>query len=119
MGSGLARFLDEDPTFRLERKVETRQTVISGGMGELQLENIVNKLQQKFGVDVILSTPKVPFKETIKGRARTEAKHKKQSGGRGQYGHVFLEIEPCDEGDFSFEDKIFGGGCSQAVCSGR
>ena len=108
VGSGLARFLDEDPTFRLERKVETRQTVISG-MGELQLENIVNKLQQKFGVDVILSTPKVPFKETIKGRARTEAKHKKQSGGRGQYGHVFLEIEPCDEGDFSFEDKIFGG----------
>ncbi len=78
-------------------------------MGELQLENIVNKLQQKFGVDVILSTPKVPFKETIKGRARTEAKHKKQSGGRGQYGHVFLEIEPCDEGDFSFEDKILAG----------
>lgn len=107
VGSGLARFLDEDPTFRLERKIETRQTVISG-MGELQLENIVNNLQKKFGVEVVLSTPRVPFKETIKGHARTEAKHKKQSGGRGQYGHVFLEIEP-DENDFTFEDKIFGG----------
>ncbi|NLZ27902.1 MAG: elongation factor G [Firmicutes bacterium] len=107
VSGGLARFLDEDPTFRLERKIETRQTVISG-MGELQLENIVNNLQKKFGVEVVLSTPRVPFKETIKGHARTEAKHKKQSGGRGQYGHVYLEIEP-DENDFTFEDKIFGG----------
>lgn len=108
VGTGLARFLDEDPTFRMERKKETKQTVISG-MGEIQLENIVSKLSQKFGVEVNLFTPKVPYKETIKGRARVESKHKKQSGGRGQYGHVFLEMEPSGDGEFVFEDKIFGG----------
>ena len=108
VGIGLARFLDEDPTFRMERKKETKQTVISG-MGEIQLENIVNNLSKKFGVEVNLSTPKVPFKETIKGRARVEGKHKKQSGGRGQYGHVFLELEALHDEEYIFEDKIFGG----------
>jgi len=109
VGTGLARFLDEDPTFKMERKKETKETIISG-MGEMQLENIVNKLSHKFGVDVTLSTPKVPYRETIRGRARVEGKHKKQSGGRGQYGHVYLEMEGMEEeGDLQFEDKIFGG----------
>ncbi len=106
--SGLSRFLDEDPTFFLERKAETRQTIISG-LGEMQLENIVSKLRLKFGVEVELSTPRVPYKETIKGRTKVEGKHKKQSGGRGQYGHVFLEIEALSGEEYSFEDKIFGG----------
>ena len=93
----------------MERRVETKQTVISG-LGELHLEIIVSRLAQKFGVEVDLSTPKVPYKETIRGTARVEGKHKKQTGGRGQYGHVFLELEPLEafEG-FEFEDKIFGG----------
>lgn len=109
VGSGLARFLEEDPTFRLERRAETRQTVISG-LGELHLEIIVSRLAQKFGVAVDFFTPKVPYKETIRGQARVEGKHKKQTGGRGQFGHVFLEMEPLESGGgFEFEDKIFGG----------
>jgi elongation factor G len=109
VSSGLSRFLEEDPTFRLERRVDTRQTVISG-LGELHLEIIVSRLAQKFGVEVDLSTPKVPYKETIRGQSKVEGKHKKQTGGRGQYGHVFLELEPLEPGaGFVFEDKIFGG----------
>ncbi|NLA11038.1 MAG: elongation factor G, partial [Firmicutes bacterium] len=108
VSSGLSRFLEEDPTFRLERRAETRETVISG-LGELHLEIIVSRLAQKFGVEVTLSTPKVPYKETIKGGAKVEGKHKKQTGGRGQYGHVFLELEPQPGEGFLFQDKIFGG----------
>ena len=108
VGIGLARFLDEDPTFRMERKKDTKQTVVSG-MGEMQLENIVSKLAQKFGVEVSLSMPKIPYKETIKGKARVEGKHKKQSGGRGQFGHVWIEMEALHDGEFEFHDKIFGG----------
>lgn len=109
VSSGLSRFLEEDPTFRLERRAETRQTVISG-LGELHLEIIVSRLAQKFGVEVDLSTPRVPYKETIRSQIKVEGKHKKQTGGRGQYGHVFLELEPLSPGEgFIFEDKIFGG----------
>jgi len=109
VGTGLARFLEEDPTFRLERRLETKQTVISG-LGELHLDIIVSRLAQKFGVEVDLFTPKVPYKETIRSQSRVEGKHKKQTGGRGQYGHVFLELEPLEPGSgFEFEDKIFGG----------
>jgi elongation factor G len=106
---GLSRFLEEDPTFRLERRAETKQTVISG-LGELHLEIIVSRLAQKFGVEVDFTTPKIPYKETIKGQSRVEGKHKKQSGGRGQFGHVFIEMEPAETGQgLVFEDKIFGG----------
>lgn len=109
VSSGLARFIEEDPTFRLERRAETKQTVISG-MGETHLEIIVSRLAQKFGVEVELSTPRVPYKETVRKPARVEGRHKKQTGGRGQYGHVFLEIEPAESGaGLIFEDKIFGG----------
>ncbi len=107
--TGLSRFLEEDPTFHLERRAETKQTVISG-LGELHLEIIVSRLAQKFGVEVDFSTPKVPYKETIRGQSRVEGKHKKQSGGRGQFGHVYLEMEPAETGQgLVFEDKIFGG----------
>ncbi len=109
VGSGLARFLEEDPTFKLERRAETKQTIISG-LGELHLDIIVSRLSEKFGVDVELFTPKVPYKETIKGQARVEGKHKKQSGGRGQFGHVYIELEPAETGQgLIFENKIFGG----------
>ncbi len=107
--TGLSRFLEEDPTFHLERRAETKQTIISG-LGELHLEIIVSRLAQKFGVEVDFSTPKVPYKETIRGQSRVEGKHKKQSGGRGQFGHVYLELEPAETGQgLIFEDKIFGG----------
>lgn len=109
VGSGLAKFLEEDPTFRVERNAETKQTLIYG-MGETHLEIIVSRLAKKFGVDVELTKPKIPYKETIKGSAKVEGKHKKQSGGRGQFGHVWIEFEPLPRGEqFEFVDKIFGG----------
>lgn len=109
VGAGLARFLEEDPTFRVERNAETKQTLIYG-MGDTHLEIIVSRLSKKFGVEVNLNKPKVAYKETIRGSAEVEGKHKKQSGGRGQYGHVKINFEPLPRGEqFEFVDKIFGG----------
>lgn len=109
VGAGLARFLEEDPTFRVERNPETKQTLIYG-MGDTHLEIIVSRLASKFGVEVNLTKPRIPYKETIRGSAEVEGKHKKQSGGRGQYGHVIIRFEPLPRGDhFEFVDKIFGG----------
>ncbi len=110
IGSGLQRLMEEDPTLRVEKSVETRQTLISG-IGEQHLEIVTKKLANKFGVDVILKDPKVPYRETIKKSAKAEGKHKKQSGGHGQYGHVWIEFEPGtnEETDFEFVDKIVGG----------
>ncbi len=109
VGSGLARFLEEDPTFRVERNKETKQTLVSG-LGDMHLEIITSRLTGKFGVEVTLSAPKVPYRETIKSSAKSSYKHRKQSGGRGQYGHVFLEISSQARGEgFLFENKIFGG----------
>ena len=109
VSAGLQRFLEEDPTFRVERNTETKQILISG-MGDTHLDVIVDRLAKKFGVEVKLSTPKVPYKETIRGTSKKEGKYKKQSGGRGQYGHVFLEVSPLPRGEgFVFEDKIVGG----------
>ena len=109
VGSGLAKFLEEDPTFRVERNTETKQTLIYG-MGDTHLEIIVSRLSKKFGVEVNLTKPKIPYKETIRGTAEVEGKHKKQSGGRGQYGHVKILFEPLPRGEhFEFVDKVFGG----------
>lgn len=113
ISSGLARLMEEDPTMKVERNTTTLQTLISG-MGELHLEIITDRLKRKFGVDVTLDTPKVPYKETIRGSVKVEGKHKKQTGGRGQYGHVWLELEPLEPGkEFEFVDKIFGGSVPQ------
>ncbi|NLW17865.1 MAG: elongation factor G, partial [Firmicutes bacterium] len=109
VSSGLARLVEEDPTLRVRRDTETKQLLISG-MGDLHLDVITSKLASKFGAEVELTTPKVPYRETIRGSTRVEGKHKKQSGGKGQYGHVWLEMEPSAPGEgFVFEDKIFGG----------
>lgn len=111
IGSGLARLSEEDPTFKVEKSFETGQTLISG-MGDLHLEIMCNRLKSKFGVEVELTTPMVPYREAIRGRAKVEGKHKKQSGGRGQYGHVWLELEPAapdQEERLVFVDAIFGG----------
>ncbi len=109
VSAGLARFIEEDPTFKVERNTETKELIISG-MGDTHLDVIVDRLAKKFGVEVELTTPKVPYRETIKGSQSKEGKYKKQSGGRGQYGHVYLSLEPMPRGEgFLFEDKIVGG----------
>ncbi|HHY46803.1 MAG TPA: elongation factor G, partial [Firmicutes bacterium] len=109
IGVGLARLAEEDPTFQVRKDTETGETVISG-LGEQHLEVIADRLKRKFGVEVTLDTPKVPYRETIRGTAKVEGKHKKQTGGRGQYGHVWIELEPLPPGQgFEFVDKIFGG----------
>ena len=110
IGTGLQRLVEEDPTLKVEKNVETKQTLISG-MGEQHLEVVTKKLHNKFGVEVVLHDPKIPFRETIKKSAKAEGKHKKQSGGHGQYGHVWVEFEPILDGsaDFEFVDKVVGG----------
>ncbi|KPU26550.1 elongation factor G [Caloranaerobacter sp. TR13] len=107
MGSGLHRLTEEDPTFKVFYNKETKQTLL-GGQGDMHLSVIINKLKDKFGVEVELKDPKIPYRETIKGRAEAEGKHKKQTGGHGQYGHVFIRFEPSQE-EFEFNEEIFGG----------
>ncbi|HEX6988907.1 MAG TPA: elongation factor G, partial [Bacillota bacterium] len=109
ISNGLARLAEEDPTFRIERNHETRQTLIYG-MGELHLEVLKSRLKRKFNVEVDTAVPRVPYRETIRSTVTAEYKHKKQTGGRGQYGHVFLRIEPLPRGEgFAFGEEIFGG----------
>jgi elongation factor G len=107
IGMGLTRLTEEDPTITVERNVETGETILSG-LGEVHVDVTTGKLKRKFGVDVDLTTPKIPYRETIKGSAKSEGRHKKQTGGRGQFGHVWIEFEPSSE-EFEFVDKIFGG----------
>lgn len=112
IGAGLARLMEEDPTFKIVKDPVTHEFVASG-MGDLHIEVITSKLHKKFGVDVTLKAPKIAYKETIKGSTKVEGKHKKQSGGRGQFGHVWLELTPLPGGNFEFVDKIFGGSVPQ------
>lgn len=110
ISSGLSKLLEEDPTFSIARDIENAEIIISG-VGETHLEVITSKLKNKFGVDVILQTPKVPYREAIKGTADVQGKHKKQSGGHGQYGDVKILFEPRTDGldDLEFVDKVVGG----------
>ena len=103
------RISEEDPTARIERDPETNELIISGN-GQLHVEIITDRLKKRYNVDVILKPPKIPYKETIKGKSDVQGKYKKQTGGRGQYGDVKIKMEPLLKGkDFEFEDKIFGG----------
>ena len=108
VGIGLHRLLDEDPTFKMELNTETHQTLIYG-LGDQHLDVITSKLKNKFKVEVDLVNPIIPYRETIKKKVRVEGKHKKQSGGHGQFGDVWIEFEPGPEEDLVFEEKIFGG----------
>ena len=108
LSKGLMALADEDPTFKVHTDEESGQTVISG-MGELHLEIIVDRLKREFGVDVKVGNPQVAYREAIRKPARAEGKYIRQSGGRGQYGHVVFEIEPLEGGKYEFEDKIVGG----------
>jgi elongation factor G len=103
------RIIEEDPTVRFERDPDTNELLISGN-GELHVKIITDKLKKRYNVDVDLKPPKISYKETIKGRADVQGRHKKQTGGRGQFGDVWIKMEPLPRGkDFEFEDKIFGG----------
>lgn len=107
--ASLTKMLEEDPTLKLSRNQQTRQTLISG-VGQIHLEVIGDRIMRKFGVRMKLEAPKVPYKETIKGKARVQGKHKKQTGGHGQYADSWIEISPLPRGGgFEFEDKIVGG----------
>lgn len=110
ISSALQKLLEEDPTFKVERDAENAETIISG-IGETHLEVIASKMKNKFGVEVMLRAPKIPYRETIKGTAYVQGKHKKQSGGHGQYGDVKIQFEPRNDGeaDLEFVDSIVGG----------
>lgn len=109
MGLALQKLSEEDPTFRVHTDEETGQTIISG-MGELHLEIIVDRLLREFKVDALVGKPQVAYKETITKSQRSECKYARQSGGKGQYGHVVIEIQPLERGTgYLFENKITGG----------
>jgi elongation factor G len=109
VSTGLHRILEEDPPLRFQRDEETKEMLLSG-MGQVHLEVTLDRLKRKFGVEVLMKTPKVPYRETIKVSARAQGKYKKQSGGRGQYGDCYLEVEPLPRGGgYEFQDKIVGG----------
>ena len=108
MGNALNKLSDEDPTFKIKSNHETGQTIISG-MGELQLEVLVDRMKREFGVDATIGAPQVAYKETVKRTATGEGKYIRQTGGRGQYGHCFLRIEPLGRGEgFEFKSEIKG-----------
>lgn len=108
IGTGLNRLLEEDPTFKMMLNTETKQTIIYG-VGDQHLDVITSKLKNKFKVEVDLINPIIPYRETIKKKVKVEGKHKKQSGGHGQFGDVWIEFEPGPTEDLVFEEKIFGG----------
>jgi elongation factor G len=109
VSSGLQRILEEDSTLRFHRDEETKEMLLSG-MGQVHLEVTLERLKRKFGVEVVMKTPKIPYRETIKAPAKAQGKYKKQSGGRGQYGDCWLAIEPLPKGGgYEFLDKIVGG----------
>lgn len=108
IASGLSRLMEEDPTILVTTNKETHEMILSG-LGEQQLDVIVSKLKSKFGVDVELAAPKVPYRETIRKKVKVQGRHKKQSGGHGQFGDIWVEFEPCDSEELVFEETVFGG----------
>ncbi len=108
VAQGLYRLMEEDPTLGFEQNVETKQQLVSG-LGEQHLDVVVSKLQSKFGVDIDLVAPRVAYRETIRKKVKVQGRHKKQSGGHGQFGDVWIEFEPTVSDDLVFEEKVFGG----------
>ena len=108
IAQALARLREEDPAMGFENNTETRQQILSG-LGEQHLDVIVSKLKTKFGIDVGLEKPRVAYRETIRKKVKVQGRHKKQSGGHGQFGDVWIEFEPCDSDGLVFEEKVFGG----------
>ena len=108
LSNAISRLLEEEPTVRVTKNTETKETILTA-MGEMQLDIIQERLKKKYGVDVVMKPPKTPYRETIRTAVKVEGKYKKQTGGRGQYGHVWLRLEPYAEGEFNFGEEVFGG----------
>jgi elongation factor G len=109
LGTVLPRLAEEDPTLRVHKDSDTGETIMSG-MGDTHVDVAAERMQRKFGVGVRLEIPKVPYKETVTSMVKAEYKHKKQTGGHGQYGHVLIEVEPLPRGTgFEFEERVVGG----------
>lgn len=108
ISNGISRLLEEDPSLNYTLDAVTHEQIISG-LGEQHLEICVAKLKNKFGVEVLLSNPKIAYKETITKKVKVQGRHKKQSGGHGQYGDVWIEFEPCISDELVFEERVFGG----------
>lgn len=108
VAQGILRLMEEDPTIRFETNAETHQMVISG-LGEQHLDVIVSKLKNKFGVDVSLEKPRVPYRETVRKKVQVQGRHKKQTGGHGQFGDVWIEFEPSDCEGLEFCERVVGG----------
>ncbi len=108
INSGLLRLIEEDPTISLYSDKETKEQVLST-LGEQHLDVIVSRLKTKFGTEVVLKQPKIAYRETIRKSVKAQGRHKKQSGGHGQFGDVWIEFEPCDSEELIFEEKVFGG----------
>lgn len=108
VAQSLLRLMEEDPAIIFVQNNETRQQVLTG-LGEQHLDVVVSKLKNKFGVEIDLIAPRVPYRETIRKKVKVEGKHKKQTGGHGQFGHVWIEFEPYDGDELLFETNVFGG----------
>jgi elongation factor G len=107
--SSMVKLLEEDPGLKLDRNQETKEIILSG-LGQVHIESTVEKLKRKFGVEVLLNLPKVPYRETLKKKVRVQGKHKKQTGGHGQFGDCWIQVEPKPRGTgFEFVDAIVGG----------
>ena len=120
MGTALARIAEEDPTLQVSRDPETAETLLAG-MGESHVDIAIERMQRRFGVEVLKQDRRVPYRETIRKKARAEGRHKKQTGGHGQFADIWLEIEPLtgSEENYLFENKIVGGVVPQGVRAGR
>lgn len=108
VASGLSRLIEEDPTLSFVLNAETKEQILSG-LGEQHLDVAASKLKNKFGVEITLTVPRVPYRETIRKKVKVQGRHKKQSGGHGQFGDVWIEFEPCDSDELVFAESVFGG----------
>ena len=108
MGQALHRLVEEDPTLHLGRDPITGEAILSG-MGEPHVQIALERMTRRFGVNVEAGLPRVAYRETISAKTMAEYQHKKQTGGAGQYGHVFLEIEPLQDAEFEFAERVVGG----------
>lgn len=109
LGAAIQRLLEEDPTFRHTRDATAHQEILEG-MGDIHLETVIEKLKSKFGVNVSIQDARVPYKETIKSSAKAQGRHKRQTGGKGQFGDCWIELEPLERGSgFQFDNKVVGG----------